>query len=91
MTAAIVSAINGWTPPKTNTINFQEYSIQWATLICAAFCAPLLFWKSIDGLLKIFKYTIYCVMAYGIFILASLFRQIFEGNIEFGKFKYFDP
>lgn len=37
------------------------------------------------------KYAIYCVGAYGIFVLASLVRNITEGTIHFGQYQLFDP
>lgn len=46
----------------------------------------MIFMKEIDMLLKFFKYTIYCVIAFGIFIAATVVKQIAEGNVDFSKF-----
>jgi amino acid permease len=65
----------------------QEY----AAIIATAICLPMLFLKEIDMLLKYFKYTIYCVIAFGVFIAVTVIKEIAEGNIDYSKFKLFDP
>ncbi len=50
----------------------------------------MLFMKEIDKLLKFFKYTIYCVIAFGIFIAVTVIKEIAEGNVDYSKFKLFD-
>lgn len=42
-------------------------------------------------MLKFFKYTIYLVLAYGIFIVASFVRVLAEGSLHFADYKAFDP
>ncbi len=42
--------------------------------------------KEIDMLLKFFKYTIYCVIAFGIFIAMAVIKEIAEGNVDYSKF-----
>jgi hypothetical protein len=46
--------------------------------------------KDINMLLGFFKYTIYCVVAFGLFILVSVIRQIAEGHVDYSKFIFFD-
>jgi hypothetical protein len=43
--------------------------------------------------MKFFKFTIYCVFAYGLFILAAFIRVLADGSLSdnFGDYHYFDP
>lgn len=45
--------------------------------------------KKIDILLKFFKYTIYCVAAFGFFIACTVIKEIAEGNVNYDKFNFF--
>ena len=49
----------------------QEY----AAIIATVICLPMLFLKEIDVLLKYFKYTIYCVIAFGVFIAVTVVKE----------------
>jgi len=40
-------------------------------------------------LLKFFKYTIYCVIAFGIFIAAAVLKEIIEGKVDYNEFLFF--
>jgi amino acid permease len=64
---------------------------EFAAIIATVICLPMLFMKEIDKLLKFFKYTIYCVIAFGIFIAVTVIKEIAEGNVDYSKFKLFDP
>jgi hypothetical protein len=46
----------------------------------------MLFMKKIDLLLKFFKYTIFCVMAFGLFIATTVIKEIAEGKVDYGKY-----
>jgi sodium-coupled neutral amino acid transporter 9 len=90
--AALIQIVSSsYVPPKISQIHFETFSIQWATFIAIILVAPLVLRRDIEVLMKFFKYTIYCVLAYGIFIFISLLRQLTEGNIAFGDFVLFDP
>lgn len=47
VTVSIIQSFKNFTPPKTTTITFEEYSFQWASIICLAFSTPLFFKKDI--------------------------------------------
>ena len=87
ISVALIRIYKDWEPPKSNVVDFEQYSIQWASIVCAVASTPLLFLKSIEKLLKFFKYTIYSIIAFGLFILASLVRQVVAGTISFGEYK----
>ena len=54
--------------------SFGGYNEKWAAVIATLICLPMLFMKEIDKLLKFFKYTIYCVIAFGVFIALSVMK-----------------
>ena len=54
------------------------------------FVAPFIWKRDIEALHSFFKYTIYLVFLYGIFVLASFIRVLAEGLLHFGEFKLFD-
>lgn len=55
-------------------LQFDGYNQQWAAVIATLICLPMIFMKEIDKLLKFFKYTIYCVIAFGVFIAATVIK-----------------
>jgi solute carrier family 38 (sodium-coupled neutral amino acid transporter), member 9 len=55
-------------------ITLEGYNAKWASVIATLICIPMLFMKDIELLLKFFKYTIYCVMAFGLFILVTVVK-----------------
>lgn len=69
--------------------NFEGYNQKWAAVLATLICVPMIFMKEIDMLLKFFKYTIYCVAAFGIFIAITVVKQIAEGNVDYSKFLFF--
>ncbi len=57
-------------------ITFDGYSKEFAAVIATLICIPMIFMKEIDMLLKFFKYTIYCVIAFGVFIAVTVVKEI---------------
>jgi len=55
------------------------------------FVAPFLFRKDIEVLMKFFKYTIYFVLLYGIFVGVAFIMVLFDGNLDFSQYHTFDP
>ena len=55
------------------------------------FVAPFLFRKDIEVLMKFFKYTIYFVLVYGIFILVAFIKVCVDGSLDFSLYHKFDP
>jgi hypothetical protein len=53
--------------------------------------APFFLKKDIDISLKLFKYSIYAVIGYGLFILIAFIRELIEGNIDLNKYHMVDP
>ena len=73
-----------------NEIVFKKYSFQWACILSAIISAPLIFKRDMNSLLKIVKYAILSVVAYGLFILVCLGRNLIEGTIHFSHYVKFD-
>lgn len=73
---ALIQSFKDFTPPDSKSINFNEYSMQWACIICSFICISTLFKTDVEPILKLIKYSVYCVAAYFLFVLANLIRQI---------------
>jgi sodium-coupled neutral amino acid transporter 9 len=93
ITAAIFTElIDGYTPPKGKSIDLSKYSPQYACLICMLFTAPLICKRDIELLMKFFKFTIYLVFTYGIFILVALIKAFANDEIHFAEqYTLFNP
>lgn len=74
ISVAIIGQITEYKEPEK--ITFEEYSMQWACIICALLCLATIFKTNIDPILKLIKFSIYCVIFYGIFILVNFIRLI---------------
>jgi sodium-coupled neutral amino acid transporter 9 len=83
ISVALIKSFKDFTPPDSNTINFNEYSMQWSCIICSVVCISTLFKTDVDPILKLIRFSIYCVAAYFLFVFANLVRQLVEGNIVF--------
>ncbi len=87
-----VEAIDGYQPPPAQSIDLTKYSQQYASIISILFTAPLICKRDIDLLMKFFKFTIYLVFAYGIFILVALIKVFANGELHFtDQYTLFDP
>lgn len=53
--------------------------------------APFIWKKDIEFLMKFFKFTIYLVFFYGIFVLISFIRVVADGSLDFSLYRKFDP
>lgn len=53
---------------------YDWFSTEIAAVLGTLICLPLIFMKEIDKLLKFFKYTIYSVMAFGVFIAVTVIK-----------------
>ena len=65
--------------------------MQWACIITSIICISTLFKTDIDPILKLIKYSIYCVAAYFIYVLVNVIRNLVEGTIVFSDYKLFNP
>lgn len=88
ISAAIVQQIKHFDIPTE--ITFDVYSMQWACIICSLVCISTLFKADIDPILKLIRFSIYCVIFYGIFILVNLIRLLAEGTVSFANIQLFD-
>lgn len=90
--AIFTEAIDGYTPPSGKGINLSKYSPQYACIICMLFTAPLICKRDIELLMKFFKFTIYLVFAYGIFIFVALIKVFANGELDFSdQYTLFNP
>lgn len=64
--------------------------MQWACIIMTGICVSTLFKSDIDPILKLMKYSIYCVGAYFIFVFMNLIRNLIEGAIVFADYRLFN-
>lgn len=62
--------------PSSDSITFKSYSFQWASISCALLCIITVFKTNIDPILKLMKYSIYCVGSYFVFVFVSLIMRI---------------
>lgn len=65
--------------------------MQYASLISVLLVAPFIWKKDIEFLMKFFKFTIYLVFFYGIFLLISFIRVVADGSLDFSLYRKFDP
>lgn len=64
--------------------------MQWACIICSLICTFTMFKTDIDPLLKLIKYSIYCVIFYAIFVAVALGKNMIQGSINFDQYELFD-
>lgn len=64
--------------------------MQWACIISSCLCIATLYKSNLDLILKLLKYSIYCVMVYSIYIIINVIRFLIEGSIHFGELELFD-
>lgn len=65
--------------------------MQWACIISSLICITTLFKTDIDPILKLIKYSIYCVIFYAIFVAVALFKNMIQGSVNFNQYELFDP
>jgi solute carrier family 38 (sodium-coupled neutral amino acid transporter), member 9 len=84
ISSAILHEINeDYIPPSSGEITLKTYSTQYASLLSLLFVGPFLWKKDIEVLMKFFKYTIYFVFLYGIFVLVAFIRSATDGSLDF--------
>ncbi len=65
-----------WAVQTARRSVFSVVSMQWACIICSLVCISTLFKTDIDPILKLIRFSIYCVIFYAIFILVNLIRLL---------------
>lgn len=87
-----VEIIDNYQPPVGKGIVLSKYSPQYASLICMLITAPLICKRDIEFLMKFFKFTIYLVFAYGIFILIAIIKVFANGELHYAdQYESFNP